>query len=130
MKKLIAPAITVSITLFVSYFVFAQGQRIPHDINAVELPPGVGCVGDNTLAGRLADYCPIRYAMAQNEFHNQVITNTDGGIIVLAGSQLLKYDKDLNLLRKIDLDIDINDKLKSVRQNDIKISELVRFYWW
>jgi hypothetical protein len=126
MKKLITPAITISITLIISYFVFAQ-ERIPHDINSTEVPL---CVGDNTILGRLADYCPIRLAMAQSELQNQIVTNVDGGIIVLAGSKLLKYDNNLNLLRKVDLDVDINERLKNVRENDIKISELFRFYWW
>jgi hypothetical protein len=126
MKNLFVPAMTMAITLVISYFVFAQ-ERIPHDINAVETP---ACVGDNTLLGRLADYCPIRYAMAESEFQNQVVTNTDGGVIVLAGSRLFKYDRDLNLLRRVDLDVDINERLKVIRDNDIKISELVRFYWW
>ncbi|HAL46088.1 MAG: hypothetical protein A2Y12_13155 [Planctomycetes bacterium GWF2_42_9] len=121
MKNLITPIITVSITLIISYFVFAQ------DSNSI-VPPL--CVNENTILGRLADYCPIRYAMAESELRNQIVTNEDGGIIVLAGSKLLKYDNNLNLLRKVDLDVDINERLKTVRENDIKISELIRFYWW
>jgi hypothetical protein len=126
MKNLIVPATTVAITLCISYFVFGQ-ERIPHDINAVQTP---ACVGDNTLLGRLADYCPVRQQMAQYELQNQMVTNADGGIIILAGSRLLKYDRDLNLLRRVDLDVDINERIRNIRENDIKISELIRFYWF
>ena len=126
MKKLITPAITILVTLFISYFVFAQ-ERIPHDANIAAIPQ---CVGDNTILARIANYCPIRFAVAQAELQQQVVTNTDGGIIVLSGGKLLKYDKDLNLLRKVDLDVDINEKLRNVREKDIRISELIRFYWW
>lgn len=127
MKKLITPAATILLTVFVSYIVFAQ-ERIPHDANSdAEIPL---CVGNNTIVGRLADYCPLRLVMAESELQNQITTNEDGGIIVLAGSRLLKYDKDLNLLRKVDLDVSVNERLKTIRENDIKISELVRFFWW
>jgi len=108
------------------YFVFAQ-ERIPYDVNDARIPD---CVGDNTIAGRMANYCPFRVAMAQSELQNHLTTNTDGGIIVLAGNRLLKYDKDLNLLRKVELDVEINERLQTIRANDIKISELVRFLWW
>ncbi|HBG26958.1 MAG: hypothetical protein A2Y10_12285 [Planctomycetes bacterium GWF2_41_51] len=118
--------LAVVILLSVLYLVFAQ-ERIPHDMNASETPD---CVGGNTLAGRMANYCPFRVAMAESELQNQIVTNTDGGIIVLAGSRLLKYDRDLNLLRKVELDVDINERLRTIRENDIRMSELLRFLWW
>ncbi len=120
MKKLLTPIIIV-LVLFISYFLFAQ-QCIPHDVNAIEPPL---TVGDNT--GRLADYSLVHLASAQSELQNHIVTNTDGGIIVMAGSFLLKYDKDLNLLRKVQIDVSMNEKIKNIHENDIQLSESIRF---
>jgi len=41
----------------------------------------------------------------------QMVATSDGGVIVLAGGKLLKYDKDLNLVREVDLKTNVELKI-------------------
>lgn len=36
----------------------------------------------------------------------KMVATEDGGVVVLIGNQLLKYDKDLNLIKKVTVDVD------------------------
>lgn len=35
--------------------------------------------------------------------HRKIIATEDGGVIVMVGNKLLKYDKDLNLIKKVEI---------------------------
>ena len=37
----------------------------------------------------------------------QMVATGDGGIIVLTGNKLLKYDKDLNLIKEVEIKMDM-----------------------
>jgi len=43
-------------------------------------------------------------------------TNEDGGVIVLMGNQLYKYDKDLNLIKQVEIKIDWQAMQKMMMQ--------------
>jgi hypothetical protein len=41
----------------------------------------------------------------------QMVATNDGGVIVLAGNKLLKYDKDLNLIKEVELKTGVELKI-------------------
>ena len=41
----------------------------------------------------------------------QMVATNDGGVIVLSGNKLLKYDKDLNLVKEAELKTDVEFKM-------------------
>ena len=38
-----------------------------------------------------------------------MVASNDGGVIVMAGNKLYKYDKDLNLVKEVELKMDMSD---------------------
>jgi len=45
--------------------------------------------------------------MMQGMMQKTVVATTDGGVIVAAGNKLMKYDKDLNLVKEVEIKIDM-----------------------
>jgi len=41
----------------------------------------------------------------------QMVAANDGGVIVLAGNKLLKYDKDLNLVKEVEVKTGVGLKM-------------------
>ncbi len=47
------------------------------------------------------------YSMGgHGRMEKEVVATQDGGVVVLMGGRLLKYDKDLNLVKQVDVPID------------------------
>gem|GEM_PF-1857964 len=46
--------------------------------------------------------CPMMKMMERS-----VVATSDGGVIVLAGNKLVKYDKDLNVLKEVEIKVDM-----------------------
>jgi len=51
--------------------------------------------------------CPMHAACMQSMMQCSLVATSDGGVAVIAGGKLLKYDRDLNLTKQIDLPIDV-----------------------
>lgn len=45
--------------------------------------------------------------MIKNMMSKKMVASGDGGVIVLVGNKLLKYDKDLNLIKESEIKIDM-----------------------
>ncbi len=52
--------------------------------------------------------CPMMQSMMQKS----VVATSDGGIIVVAGNKLTKYDKDLNVVKEVELKMDMEGMQK------------------
>ncbi|MGA2071326.1 MAG: hypothetical protein ABSG97_08240 [Sedimentisphaerales bacterium] len=50
--------------------------------------------------------CPMHTMMAQGMMHKEIVATQDGGVIVMYDNKLLKYDKDVNFVKEVDLKID------------------------
>jgi len=49
----------------------------------------------------------------------QMVATNEGGVIVLAGSKLLKYDKDLNLVKEVELKTGVELKMDAGSMQEI-----------
>jgi hypothetical protein len=46
----------------------------------------------------------------------EMVATPDGGVIVMAGNKLLKYDKDLNLLKEVEIKMDFEGMKKTMEK--------------
>lgn len=53
-----------------------------------------------------------------------MVASNDGGVIILAGNQLFKYDKDLNLVKTAELKIDMGGMQKRMQEMGEKCPEM------
>ena len=60
--------------------------------------------------------CPLHMALAKSLTNTQIVPGDDGEVIVMAGHKLMKYDKDLELIKAVELDIDIEAARKKMEQ--------------
>ena len=47
-----------------------------------------------------------KYGMMKKMMSKQMVATRDGGVIVMFGNKLMKYDKNLNLKKEVKIDID------------------------
>jgi hypothetical protein len=52
--------------------------------------------------------CPMHCGMMMKK----MIATSDGGVIVMAGKKLIKYDKDLNLVKEVEIKMDMEKMMK------------------
>ena len=97
MKKSIS-LMAITILLGTSVFVFAHGEKKEMG------DKGMGMMGGGMMKGGMMDksgmmgMCPMMQSMMQK----QVVATSDGGIIVVAGNKITKYDKDLNVVKEVE----------------------------
>jgi hypothetical protein len=124
MKKIIILLTTVAVVGVGSYVVFAKGhmggtmsgRRQAHgmmDSNDMMMQKGMmgkemmgqqhGMVGMHPMSGMMCS--------------SSLVATQDGGVIVLVGDKLLKYDKDLNLVKEAELKIDTKKCGKKIEQS-------------
>jgi hypothetical protein len=54
------------------------------------------------MGGKMGGMCPTMKSMMERS----VVATSDGGVIVIMGNKLTKYDKDLNVVKEVDLKMD------------------------
>ncbi len=64
---------------------------------------GDGMKGKRMMDGKMMEMCPMMQSMMQK----QVVATEDGGIIIVAGNKVTKYDKDLNVVKEAELKMDM-----------------------
>lgn len=55
----------------------------------------------------MMEKCPMHGMMMKEVMEESIIATTDSGAIVLTGNKLIKYDKDLNLVKEVEIKVDI-----------------------
>ena len=55
-------------------------------------------------------------SMMKRMMSGQMVATKDGGVIVMMGNKLLKYDKNLNLKKEVKIKMDIEDMHKMMMQ--------------
>ena len=69
---------------------------------------GMGMMGPGMM-------CPLCSSLMKSVGSPQLVSTGDGGFVVLAGNKLIKYDKDLNVVKEAEIKIDVQammDKMK------------------
>jgi hypothetical protein len=63
-------------------------------------------MGKVTKKGKMRK-CDVGYAMMKEMMlKRQLVATRDGGVIVMTGNKLIKFDKNLNLIKEVELEID------------------------
>lgn len=110
MKKLSSILVIVTV-LMLSALVLWSADK--------DLSMGKGMMMDKDMGEAMMGMCPVHGMMAMRMMTSRTIVATsDGGVIVYVANKLLKYDKDLNLVKKAAVDIDYQEMLNMV--NDMK----------
>ncbi|MFH1283334.1 MAG: hypothetical protein ABII27_06695 [bacterium] len=57
--------------------------------------------------GKMMGKCPMHEKMMKMMMERELIATSDGGVVLMMGNKLLKYDKNLNLKKEIELKMDM-----------------------
>jgi hypothetical protein len=74
------------------------------------------------MAGRMAmmRMCDTHRMLAESMGRRALVSTSDGGVIAMIGSRLMKYDKDLNLVKEADMKLDyasIEQQMQRLMEN-------------
>jgi len=61
--------------------------------------------------------------MMKKMMQKEMVATKDGGIILLVGNKLIKYDQDLNLIKEVEIKMDIEGQMKRMRECMDKMKE-------
>lgn len=108
MKKAINLSVVIVI-LLAANFVFAQGMKGEMMEGKMKGPMiGDGMMG-GMMKGEMMDrggmmgMCPMHGMMMKSMMGTSIVATSDGGVVVLDGNKLTKYDKDLNVVKEIEV---------------------------
>ena len=114
MKKTIILLTVAALVGIGSYVVFAQD------------PMGGGMMSGNMQGRGMMGNMQSRGMMDGMQNHsmmgpmmrgNSLVATRDGGVVVLIGNELLKYDKDLNLSKKVEVKVDWKKMQKTMMEH-------------
>lgn len=54
--------------------------------------------------------------MMKKMMKKEIVATGDGGVIVFVGNKLMKYDKDLNLIKEVEIQVDMEAMMKKCRE--------------
>jgi len=54
--------------------------------------------------------------MMKKMMQKEMVATPDGGVIVMAGNKLMKYDKDLNLVKEVEIKVDMEAMMKKMKE--------------
>ncbi len=60
--------------------------------------------------------CPMHAKMAERMLERSIVTTGDGGVVVMTGNKLVKYDKDLNVQKEAELKLDMEGMQKAMTE--------------
>ncbi len=66
--------------------------------------------------GQMMSMCPMHHMMMGSMMSKAIAPTENGGVIVLAGDKLIKYDKDLNLVKEVKIEMDMEGVQKKMSQ--------------
>ncbi|MBF0384330.1 MAG: hypothetical protein HQL27_00515 [Candidatus Omnitrophica bacterium] len=71
---------------------------------------------DMMAKGEMIEKCPMHGMMMKGMMEKSIIATADGGVIVLAGNKVIKYDKDLNPVKEVEIKVDMEAMKKDMAE--------------
>ena len=68
----------------------------------------MGMMGKGMMDGKMMGMCPMMKSMMERS----VVATSDGGVVVVMGNKLTKYDKELNVTKEVELKMDMEGMQK------------------
>ncbi len=118
MKKMIISAMVVLLVAGGAYVVLAKTEpgamigRAMADSN--EMMAMHKKMMDGGMPGGPMGMCPMCMSMCQRMMRCEVVATPDGGVVVMTGQKLTKYDKDLNMVKEVEMKIDTEKMQKDM----------------
>ena len=101
--------VMVGLLVGISCVVFAEEQKAGM-MDKGMMPPGMMMgeenaqgPGEMAAQGKMADMMPMCMMMKSMMMQPSLVATTDGGVIVLVGNKLQKYDKNLELKKEVEI---------------------------
>lgn len=86
-------------------------------ISQETIEPGLPNADPNSMNGQNGQGpCPMCMMKAQQIFQSQLVPLADGGVLLMAGGKLYKYDQNLNLVAQTELQIDYTQIQTQMRE--------------
>lgn len=92
--------IMLTVLLTGASFVYAEGMKGGMT--------GKGMMDGEMMGGKMMGMCSMMKSMMERS----VVATSDGGVIVVTGNKLTRYDKDLNVVKEIELKADMEGMQK------------------
>ncbi len=102
MKKTLISVLILAVLSFAPSLSFAQKAMMKEEGKASEQEKPVG-ERMPMKHGMKDGMCPLCSMTMGSMMKREVVASGDGGVIILSGNKLSKYDKDLNLVKEIEL---------------------------
>ncbi|MDE2009029.1 MAG: hypothetical protein KGJ09_03000 [Candidatus Omnitrophica bacterium] len=102
MKKLIALA---AVLVLSSAVVFAQDTSSNKNVNGTTDKPSMmdqgGMMGQGMMGPGMMHKGMMMHGMMMRMMNASMVATSDGGVVVFTGDRLIKYDKDLNVVKEV-----------------------------
>jgi len=84
----------------------AMAQDKPEGMMGGHEMMGKGMMDKKGMMGKMMKMCQMHQTSQAS-----IVSSSDGGVIVLSGNKLYKYDKNLNLVKEVELKLDKADMM-------------------
>lgn len=111
MKKtlVVLMAVALCLGIWLSSQAFAQGMMGDRPMMKKGMMMGQeGMKGARKMMGP----CPMMKKMMEKS----MIATSDGGVVILVGNKLMKYDKNLNLVKEVEIKIDMEEMQNNMKE--------------
>ncbi len=124
MRRLVAVAVVALFALGIGFAVMAQEQAdttatsstIEQEKGMMETGKMKGMMKGKTMHRIKDKGANMMQPMMGMMMKKQMVATEDGGIIVLSGNKLLKYDKNLNLKNEVEIPMDMEGMQKRMKE--------------
>lgn len=107
MSRVLNISLSILLMMAISSTVFAEESK-GDMMDGKDMMGGKGMMMKQC---KMMGMCPM-YKMMRKE----MVAIEDGGVIVMVGNKLLKYDKDLNLKKEVEIKMDIEGMQKMMKE--------------
>lgn len=112
MRKAMIITILAVATVVICYTVFAEWEDLPP---GRQMGWGQGPRGWGRGPG-MGRMCPTHMMVAKSLTKTEIVAGDDGGVFILTGHKLMKYDNNLKLVKEVELDIDLETIRKRIQE--------------
>jgi len=118
MKKVIVTALLIALPVMFSVAAFAEesGKAAGSTVQT-ESTTSKECKSDESDKGDKGMRSYFMHGMMMKSMMSkQIVATTDGGVVVLAGNKIMKFDKNLNLVKEAEIKIDMEGIKKTMME--------------
>ena len=119
MVKVIVLFIVVALVMGLSTICFSGQQMVDQESQKAMMGSGMIHKGMMIQQGQKEGMRPMPSMMMKSMMEKSMVATQDGGVVVLVGNKLLKYDKNLNLQKEVEIKIDpsgMKDKMMLMQE--------------